>query len=227
MAHRPGESVRAGFDGEISENGRKVKAGIRWSYPVVEFSRFRPEPIITRRIPLPDIKDVGVPRSLGFRSHGTRNPPKNSFYSLSTALLSECNLSLIFEQVTMGSRVPKNGEPIRVPGFWKRGTHPGSRERNPKLTSLQDIIIVFLLPPSYCFLEFSRRNICLSHGFPPKSLGIGCRNHCSERHPWVAHLVEYFSQKQFDLLCWSKFLIIANFLYFIIVSNIVCGWLFV
>ncbi len=49
--------------------------------------------------PLYIIKGVGVPRSLGFRSHETRNPPKNGFYAFSNVLLAECNLSLIFEQV--------------------------------------------------------------------------------------------------------------------------------
>jgi hypothetical protein len=74
----------------------------------------------------PDTRGVGVPRSLGFRSHRTRNPPENGFYVFSNALLSECNLSLIFEQVTMGSRGPKNGEPTRGPRSQERGTHPGS-----------------------------------------------------------------------------------------------------
>jgi hypothetical protein len=44
----------------------------------------------------------------------TQNPPENDFYVFSNALLSECNLSLIFEQVTMGSRVPRTRNP---PGF--------------------------------------------------------------------------------------------------------------
>jgi hypothetical protein len=71
-------------------------------------------------------RGVGVPRSLGFRFHGTRNLPEDVFYVFSNALLSEYNLSLIFEQVAMGSRVPKNGEPTRVPGSQEQGTHPGS-----------------------------------------------------------------------------------------------------
>jgi hypothetical protein len=48
------------------------------------------------------------------------------FYVFSNALLSECNLSLIFEQVTIGSRVPTNVELTRVPGSQEWRTHPGS-----------------------------------------------------------------------------------------------------
>ena len=65
-------------------------------------------------------RGVRVPRSLGFRSQGTRNPLKNRFCAFLGTLMSEYNLCSILEQVTTGSRVPKNGEPAPT-GF------PGSR----------------------------------------------------------------------------------------------------
>jgi hypothetical protein len=61
-------------------------------------------------------RGVRVPRSLGFRSQGTRNPPDKSFLCILGTLMSEYNLPSTFEQITTGSRVPENGEPTRVPG---------------------------------------------------------------------------------------------------------------
>jgi len=63
---------------------------------------------------------------------------ENRFCVFLDTQMSGYNLSSILEQVTTGSRVSENGEPIRVPGFWERGTpeDPGSRIPSPMFSSV-------------------------------------------------------------------------------------------
>ncbi len=46
--------------------------------------------------------------------------------------MSRYNLSSILKQVTTGSRVPENGQPIRVTGFWERGARESSGSQVPR-----------------------------------------------------------------------------------------------